>query len=399
MKNQIDFLRIAIITIILSLAVTYPLLWLKMLADPVQYTGADFIAFYAAGRIADNEGAAQAYDLNLQKKYQEQVVMREIESRETFPYNHLPFVIPLAQIVTTPAYLASFQRWALLMVFIFAMSVPFLMALTGDFLSRTQKLIFAFSIFLFFPIFQSVLLGQDNAIIFLGLSMLVWGIFRKKDWAAGLGLALSTVRPHFALFLLLPFLFQRRAVLGWFVLLVFVLTIFSFVYAGFSGMNGFLRILIISGSGEGDRINEENMINLIGLVRRVFPSTSPHLERTAGWIFYGIAFLFLFIFYWQNKEAISGRELSLAAIAAFFFSPHSHAQDLILLILPIMTLILILLERKIVSPARAVLIPLTISFILLFSYYSPLLTHSVPYVLMTGLLFAIWKYQNESSAT
>ena len=67
MKINIDLSRTAITAISISLALVYPLLWLKMLADPTQHTGADFIAFYAAGRIANQEGPSHAYDLILQK--------------------------------------------------------------------------------------------------------------------------------------------------------------------------------------------------------------------------------------------------------------------------------------------------------------------------------------------
>ncbi|HNF34829.1 MAG TPA: glycosyltransferase family 87 protein [Anaerolineales bacterium] len=393
MKINIDLSRTAITAILISLALVYPLLWLKMLADPTQHTGADFIAFYAAGRIADQEGPSHAYDLILQKKYQEGVVQREIELQETFPYIHPPFVIPLAQIVSNADYLKSFQRWAMLMLLLFTAGIPFLIAPARKFFSQPQTLIFAAGIFLFFPIFQSLLLGQDNAIIFLGLSLLMWGTYAKKDWAAGLGLSLATVRPHFAFFLLLPFLFQRRAIFGWFLLFVFALTLFSFGVVGTDGLKGFLHILTVSGSGEGYRTSEENMVNLIGLLRRLFPFLSAALIRSAGWAFYGLAFFSTGVYFWRNHTSPSGEEISLAVVAALFFSPHTHAQDLVLLIAPIMAVILILLERQRIQPAQAVLIPLAISLLLLFSYYSPILTHSIPYLLMAGLFFAVKQYK------
>lgn len=393
MKIKIDLSRIAITAILISLALVYPLLWLKMLADPTQHTGADFIAFYAAGRIANQEGPSQAYDLNLQKKYQEGVVQREIELQETFPYIHPPFVIPLAQITSNADYLKSFQRWAVLMLLIFAAGIPFLVAPVKKFLSQLQAVVFAAGAFLFFPIFQSLLLGQDNAIIFLGLSLLVWGILTKKDWAAGLGLSLATVRPHFALFLLLPFLFQRRAIFGWFLLFAFALILFSFGVVGTDGLKSFLHILTVSGSGEGYRTSEENMVNLIGLLRRLFPFLSAALIRSVGWAFYGLAFFSMGVYFWRNHTSLSVDEISLAVIAALFFSPHTHAQDLVLLIVPIIAVILILLEKQRIQPTQAVLIPLAVSLLLLFSYYSPILTHSIPYLLMAGLSFAVKKYK------
>lgn len=368
-----------------------------MLADPVQYTGADFIAFYTAGRIADNEGAGQSYNLNLQRKYQEEVVGRKIEPEETFPYIHPPFVIPLAQIAATTDYLESFQRWAALMILIFVPGILFLSAPVSGFFSLAQKAVFAASLFLFFPSFQSILFGQDSAVMFLGISIAAWGMFKKRDWGVGLGLALTAVRPHFTLFLLLPFVFRQRSVLKWFALFALALTAFSLLYAGVDGLTSFLRILTVSGSGEGYRTNEGNMINLIGLLRRVFPTLSADAIRVTGWACYGLALLLLSMYYCRKNESAE-KQISLAVIAAVFLSPHSHVQDMILFIAPIVTLETILLEKKFLAPGRAALIPLGISLVLLFSYCSPLLTSSIPYMLMFGLLWAIWRYQSNSLA-
>lgn len=389
MKNRIDLSRTAIITIIISLALIYPLLWMKMLADPVQYTGADFIAFYAAGRIADNEGASQVYDLNLQQKYQKEVVMYDFALQNVNPFVHPPFVVPLTQLAVTADYIASFQRWALLMVLISALGTAFLISLHGGSFSPSEKVFLALGLLLFFPLFQSVILGQDNAIMFLGISIWMWGWFQKKDWAAGLGLALTMIRPHFALFLLTPFLFKHHTILVWFIIFAIALALTSLAFTGFSGVESFLHVLTVSGSGENFKINEENMINFIGLVRRIFPDLSPAYVRKAGWALYILALLSLCVYFSNKYRTIGGMEISLAAIAGIFFSPHSHVQDMLLFIIPITAISIVLLQKYIVQPNQVVLIPLLVSLILLFSNYSPLLLHSVPYLFMIGFLMAI----------
>jgi hypothetical protein len=149
----------------------------------------------------------------------------------------------------------------------------------------------------------------------------------------------------------------------------------------------------VSGSGENFKINEQNMINLIGLARRVFPGISPILARRIGWIFYALALSFLVIYFGFKNGTIDGKDVSLATIAGIFFSPHTHVQDMVMLIIPIMALVFLLMQKQVIPPNRVVLIPLFISFVLLFSYSSPVLMHSIPYVLMLGLLLAIWHYQ------
>lgn len=54
--------RIFIIAGIISLAISYVGIWFRLINDPVERTGSDFIAFYSAGRITKSEGAPRVYD-------------------------------------------------------------------------------------------------------------------------------------------------------------------------------------------------------------------------------------------------------------------------------------------------------------------------------------------------
>jgi hypothetical protein len=57
--QTLNLRRALLTTGLVSLALVYVVLWLGMIGDPRERTGADFIAFYAAGRIARTEGAAR----------------------------------------------------------------------------------------------------------------------------------------------------------------------------------------------------------------------------------------------------------------------------------------------------------------------------------------------------
>jgi hypothetical protein len=152
-----------------------------------------------------------------------------------------------------------------------------------------------------------------------------------------------------------------------------------------------LRILTVSGGGENFKINEEDMINLIGILRRAFPTISSDVTRVVGWGSYALALASLTIYHWRSGGNLES-DISLAAISAVFFSPHSHVQDLLLLLVPIIALIYLLLAKRIILPSRAALIPLGVSLLLLFSYASPVLTHFIPYLLMLVLLYFVWHY-------
>lgn len=63
--------------------------------------------------------------------------------------------------------------------------------------------------------------------------------------------------PHLALLLALPFLFKRHCVWWWFLLCASLLVIFNLAYAGVGGVEGFLRVLIVSGRGVNYQTSEE----------------------------------------------------------------------------------------------------------------------------------------------
>jgi hypothetical protein len=103
-KSSIDFWRVFQIVSIFSLLLIYLFQWSRMVSTPSQRTGADFMAFYAAGQIANHEGASQVYQLPLQQKYQEEVVGYDSDLNEIIPFIHPPFVIPLSWMTVTTDY-------------------------------------------------------------------------------------------------------------------------------------------------------------------------------------------------------------------------------------------------------------------------------------------------------
>ena len=86
--KKVNFRRVFVVAALTSLVLVYSLLWLRMITTPVEYTGADFIAFYAAGRIAQAEGPAHVYDLELQQHYEEEVVGFEVAPEHISPFLH-----------------------------------------------------------------------------------------------------------------------------------------------------------------------------------------------------------------------------------------------------------------------------------------------------------------------
>jgi Glycosyltransferase family 87 len=387
--NKIDYRRLFVMASLGILILTYALLWLRMIETPIEYTGTDFVAFYAAAEIAHNEGPAHVYDEALQQKYEEALIGAEISWDYIRIYVSPPFFVPFVQPFALPDFVSSLILWnGMMLAFLVAGTLLLIPLLRGGF-TRKAWLVLLAGILLFFPAYKSIIEGQNSAMVYLGACAWMVGVLMEKDWLGGLGLAVMTVQPHLVLPLALPFLFSnRRKVWWWFVLGAVALAGFSLVYVGVNGVKGFLQILALSGNGANLTTNEIYMVNLIGVLFRTFPGMAPTTIRFAGWSVYFITILGLCI-YWARSPRIGARQISLAAILCVFTAPHVHLHSLVLLIVPLASFILLGREKNI--PGRdMVLVPLGISFLFLLSFFNAFLTVSVPYIVMLALFLLVW---------
>jgi len=365
------------------------MLWLRMITTPVEYTGADFIAFYAAGRIAQAEGPAHVYDLELQQHYEEEVVGFEVAPEHISPFLHPPFIVPLARALALDDFILSFVLWDLVMLAFLVLGALPLFYLLREGLSRQQRLVLLAGILLFFPCYASLVIGQDSAIFYFSACIWMFGMLTKRDWLAGLGLAGMTVRPHLALPLALPFLFKRRGVWWWFLIGASSLALFSLAYVGVDGIEGFFRVLLVSGRGENYHTGEEHMFNTIGLLLRTVPALPRLYVRWTGWSTYLLAIIGLCVL-WARVPRVEERHVSLAVILSLFTAPHSHINDLVLLIVPVVGLLLVLVRKRYLLEQDAVFLPLGVSLVLLFSFFTESLKYSLSYLVMLFLLLAVW---------
>ncbi len=153
----------------------------------------------------------------------------------------------------------------------------------------------------------------------------------------------------------------------------------------------YLRILLTSANGEGNKFFNENlMVNLIGFLRRAFPSVESSLIRLVGWIGYAVSIIYL-CFVWIRTGEIKERHIGLAIIVTILGSPHFHYHDLVLLLIPIYGAMRIMLNQKLLKTDETVLIPLAASILLFISYLLlPILKYVVPYLMMIIVLAALW---------
>ncbi|MGP8329787.1 MAG: glycosyltransferase family 87 protein [Methanosarcinaceae archaeon] len=375
------------IAVILLLVSVYLFLWKIQITNPEIYHTSDFIAFYTAGKIANEEGASQVYDLQKQLDIQSTLREKEIAPNELLSYNHLPFLIPLLKAITNENYTASFTRWGLILLAINIGSTIILLKVFPGF-SREEQIVAAAGIVLFFPSIISILQGQDTVILLLGASIWMVGLLQKKDKLAGFGLALVTVRPHIALVLAIPFIFKRRMVWWWFLLGALTLALFSIALIDVEGTRDFIQLLIISSRGEGFQLKPEAMFNLVGILARMIPTISHKTLEIIGWSGFGIAMIGLSVL-WKKSKEINEAHIGMAVLLSLFTAPHLHYHDLALLLLPLLAVLRIAISEKKITVGVVSIIPLNISFILFINHYLPSI-YPIPYLFMFILAVLPW---------
>jgi hypothetical protein len=395
---------------IASLFLIYPLLYLRVISDPAQRTAADFLPFYAAGRIAITQGMSRIYDWEAQRNAEDEILnetIREmlaakgqpanpqdfgapIQMTEVNPFPHPPFIVPALMLLARLDYVPAFVIWSVLMSSLFIVCAIILLRLVPQARGRDRWILF-FGTILFFPAFFSIINGQDTALLLLGTSLWLYGLVQAQDGLAGLGLALTLIRPHMGLMLGLPFLFRRKKVWWWLCAGAGVLVLVSVLLLGWTGIVNFLRILITSADGEGNKFfNEDMMVNLIGLLRRTFPFLQAAFARLVGWIGFAAGIIYLCVVWGKNAE-IKEKHIGLAVIVTIIGVPHFHYHDLALLLIPIFGVIRVTLDKKLLKTKEAVLLPLGASVLLFVSYFLlPVLKYVVPYLLEIGMLALLW---------
>ncbi|HRJ75496.1 MAG TPA: glycosyltransferase family 87 protein, partial [Anaerolineales bacterium] len=255
---------------ILSLTIIYIFQWNTMIKNPSLRTGTDFMSYYSVARISQEYGISKVYDLNLQKEFQEEAVNFPLAEGQVLLYLHVPYIIPLLNLFVSKNYIVSFILWATLMLSIYSLASIFLLKN----ISKNTYGLYFLGLVLFFPFFQSLLLGQDTAILFLGVVFWFVGATKNKEWLSAIGVALTSVRPHFCLLFLASLFFYHPKSIWKYIFTTNILILLSFLLVGWNGIRQFIEILRISANGTWYGMNEDAMINLIGLLSRILPFIS-----------------------------------------------------------------------------------------------------------------------------
>jgi len=358
--RKLDLRRILTYAAIASLLIYFILAWISMIGDHYQRTGSDFMGFYSFGWITENKGIEYIYDLKVQQDLQEKIVGHPVTP---IFHTHVPLTAPLSVAVGDEDYVASFKRWAIVLLLLNAVNIYILVSmLDRQKFTRENLIILALGAYLFDPTFSGLMNGQDTAIVLLGAVLWASGFFSKKYFLAGLGLSLTTLRPQVALFLAIPFLFHHRRVFWGFVVGGLVLVAISVGLLRYDGTIKFLEALRYIESTVWHEAHALDMPTISGMIRRNFVLSNPEPVKNLIWIFYALGIIGFSLLWWKSAE-IREWHLGLLVTAGIFLLPYAHYHDLILLLIPIFCLLRIYQQQNTVHQNYLAILPLVISWL------------------------------------
>jgi hypothetical protein len=387
MKKRVNFNWVILVAGLAALIISYSFLWTKMMNDPVENTGSDFITYYTVGVIANRYGLDKVYDFQLQKAIEEEIVGFEIADSNVMPHNHIPLINPILAFlagVVGGRYLLGLCIWAIVLLLVYIPTVRALLRVRPDLVDVNFVNMLAF--LLFFPLFVSLMNGQDTVLLVLGAVLLVSAVLKHQDWTAGLGLALMTVRPQIALMMAIPFIFTHRRIWWRFCAIALLFVLISVIPLGVSGFKDFFNIMLNAVVGSRDTA----MFNVTGFLSRAFPDGQSSTIQFIGWGAYVLGVVGL-CFMWKKYKEVDGRVLGLALVLSLLVSPHLVYHDLTLLMIPLVVAIWKATEGGLLRRKDAAMVVLVISVLLLLSFVRMSTQYVAIYLLMGILLAYLWQ--------
>ena len=347
---------------ILSLALLYTLLWIRMIHSIEQRTGSDFIGIYTFGAIAHRQGFQQIYDFAAQEQAQED--MLGFQTKPAY-YAHVPYIALPAYLLVDSDYTASLIRWSILLLALNVLNAHILsQTFVRPELFGAHRVVLFAGAFLFFPTFSGLMNGQDDALLLLGAALCLAGLRSGRDLEAGLGLSLTTIRPQIALFLAIPFLFRRQKVFLGFAAGAAALGLLSLALVGRDGLLDFAASLRALESTIWVEPHARDMPSISGMIRRGFDVIDADAVRALVWGLYAIG-IGIFSATWRAGGEVTPSRFGSLALASLLFVPYSHYHDLTLLLVPVFCGMHVLAQHGRLPVDRVAALPLAASIILM----------------------------------
>ncbi len=296
----------------------------------------DFSKYYLCGRVAFTPDSLEFYSYPNQKKLFDNLINGG--STGNFPpaqaIEFPPYVLPLMYPISRLSYPQAFQFWTILNWLGLACGISLLCKLETDkknLGSKAIPIVIALAALCAPPILRTFMVGQPTGILFCFFSLYIYFFIKRKDIAAGIFLSLISIKPHYAVFMSIPALMQKRFKL---VLAAAACEIFLLILAvwasNLEGVLGYVHYVIATDTTAplAEHL-VSHMVNLRGMLSIFLPAQALLLLSLS------VSFLALMVCGWLFFKGKNERWLfALLVLACLFLGPHTHMYDCLLVAIP-----------------------------------------------------------------
>ena len=299
----------------------------------------DFFIYAAMGRQLRADGFAGAYDLTVQKHFQDQVtgVHASLLPFIAPPYA-LPLWLPFGYLDLHTGYIV----WALITAALLAAAIAILVRTSS--LTGVRAWAAALLAAAWLPLLVTVLQGQTTGVVLLGLALAasVWA--NQREVPAGAGAVLTLLRPHVVLAVPGLFLLKSwRRALAALIAASAIVCLATLPLVGIGTWRAYLALVapwLIHGRTLGF---EQDSYSLRGLLAQAaVPGVALIVVEVAA------AALVLWAL-WRGPDRMLA--FALAAVASVVLSPYQNLHDLSLAVVAVILLAGALIAGRVRRPA------------------------------------------------
>ena len=301
--------------------------------------GVDYLAFWSAGKIADDKGYAEIYDLENLRSTQTQVLQTQgilekggVSNISPFPAPIFSFFVLSFQLLSRVSPKQSYWIWT-------SINLAVLIGYLIFFLRKTLPVNFPLSsakkmlllMLLSFPVIVSLIEGQVEVFLVVCMGEFIRYALNKKPLPSGIWLGGLLLKPQL-LIIIIPVLIIQK---NWKVLIGFfassgVIIGSSLMLSGYKGMKSLIDLWTQFGAGIATN-SPERMIN--------WRMVALNLNSSLGWVIaiLGMALTMLAIYFLVKNNYIYGTSQWVMIMLGIFSATlaitwHSHYHMAVVLI-------------------------------------------------------------------
>ena len=303
----------------------------------------DFISYYMAGKILISGKGNEIYNLAFQSQVQQSLLKGYVFEGGVLAYIHPPFqalvFLPFSYLPFVPAY----TTWSVFMFALGFLSTSLLSNLPHYQTLRPWSAQVFLGTFSFFPVFISLVQGQDSLILLFFITWAFTLLKQDRETLAGIVLACALFKFHLVLIIYaVLFVKKRWRVIKGSIYSGLGLLVLSYVTVGFTGIVDYVKLVFrMANWADKYNFNPLQMRNLRGMLTLFLGEQSQMVTLVS--LVLGVIVLVTTLKAWKGPWAASDQrfdlQFSASVLAGLLVGHYLYSHDQSVLVLPLFILL------------------------------------------------------------